>query len=86
VKNQRVFARVNRQAVAAQTDHVDRLVYRAGGFFDACDIFHFRQARQSLRLDFRSGPAGNVVDDDWNADLGCDFFVVLVDAFLGRRL
>src|SRR5581483_2788750 len=85
-KDQRIFAGVNREALAAQADHIDRLVHRAGRFFDPGDVFDFGQARESFRLDLRAGAAGNVVDDDRNADRRSDFFVVLVNAFLGRAV
>ena len=49
-------------------------------------LLDFGKTRQSFRLDFRAGASGDVVNDDRNADFRCDFFIMLIDAFLGRPI
>src|SRR5207247_9374719 len=78
--------RIDLQSTPAQPNDVDGLIDRPGCFRDAGDVLDLREPRQGFRFNLRTRAPGNIVNDDWNTDGVGDFFVMLVDAFLGRTV
>ena len=68
----------HRGALLRHARHVGGRVLHAG------NVLEFKQARHGVDRHVDDGAAGNIVDDDRDADGIVDRLVVLVEAFLGR--